>query len=354
MNNTTNSTSDYTKRIDWIIPITTNIILTIVTSYMLVSITYYGIRTSKWRRTHRSNHEKLNAGAVYFSVVLCAAMCIFRYTASMVAMNTGFGSDKDLICDRFADLAYCAYSLVLFSVAILLWFRQRTFFVNKMLNVSYKLWIRMLSSASIFFIIGLWIFVITYNIIPITYRSSHQGCIYQPDKNVQAIYWLIAVAGIVLAHFALVGLFSYAILRIKRSVPLGKNYKQRVSTVSIVSSHEYNGEITQTELVSVANTIEYRSKEPSALTKKLKTTAKKRKSNPHKIRSILTKTLIFAILSILCDVFIQVFAHYIIDPNGHRRLSHMIFDINSFLSLLFLVFSFDSAKQMLSMASYFR
>ena len=398
-----NDTYSYKNRIDWAIPVTINAVLTTVTIWILISLIHYGIKTKKWRNVRQSNHEKLNAGAVYASVLVCSIMCLLRYAVSMTAMNTGFGINKNEICDKVADFAYCSYALVLFTVAAFLWFRQRTFFINNMLNVSYKVWTKILSFLSIFLIAGLWIFVLIYNTTPMSYRSTKKGCIYQPDKNIKTFYWMIAAGGIVAVHLGLVGLFAYALLRVKATIPLNLKIRKRFSSTSSKTSSRESRKSIQTESISIAYTeaqqnpsspkdkqtfplsvIETRRQSvnskflpikrsekvsmtefvPVLPTKahhttrtttktktNLKTTA--RESNSKKIKTILTKTFIFALVSILCDVFIQVFANYIIDPRGHRRLSHMVFDINSFLNLIFIVFSFDTAKQMLTFSRYF-
>ena len=326
----------YTEQVDWIIPVAINIILTVITIIILISLIHYGIKTRKWQNIRRSDHEKLHAGAVYGSVLLCSVMCVFRYASSMAAMNTGFGIGKNQLCDRIADLAYCSYALVLFCIGSFLWLRQRIFFVNNMLNVSYKVWIKVISFSSFFLLIGLSLFVIIYNIAPLTYKSTKQGCIYKPNDDVKDVFWLIGSGVLVVFHFGLLGLFAYALLSVKSNrnnenrCKYNKNDKRwnSIKSVMVVST------IAQQERNSKTN-------------KKMKVN-KMETSNFRKIKLLLIKTLVLAILSILADIFIQIFANYIIDPNGHRRWSHMIFDINTFINLMFLVFSFNTAKQMLT------
>ena len=138
----------YTEQVDWIIPVAINITLTVITIIISISLIHYGIKTKKWQNILRSDHEKLHAGAIYGCVVLCSVMCLFRYASSMAAINTGFGIGKDQLCDQIADLAYCAYGLVLFCIEWFLWLRKRIFFVNNMLNVSYQAWIKVISFFS--------------------------------------------------------------------------------------------------------------------------------------------------------------------------------------------------------------
>ena len=328
--------SIHTEQVDWIIPVAINIILAVITIIISISLIHYGIKTKKWQNIRRSDHEKLHAGAIYGSVVLCSVMCVFRYASSMAAMNTGFGVGKDQSCDRIADLAYCSYALVLFCIGLFLWLRQRIFFVNNMLNVSYKVWIKVISFSSFFLLIGLWLFVIIYNTVPLRYKSTKQGCIYQPDDDVKDVFWLIGSAVLVAVQFSLLGLFAYALLNVKSN----RNNENRCE-------HDKNDKSSSSINSVTVESTTAQQEQNSKNNKKVKVN-KTKANNLRKIKIILIRTLVLAILSILADIFIQVFATYIIDPNGHRRWSHMIFDINTFINLLFLVFSFNAAKQMLT------
>ena len=326
----------YTEEVDWIIPVAINITLTVITIIILISLIHYGIKAKKWQSTRRSDHEKLHAGAIYGCVVLCSVMCIFRYASSMAAMNTGFGIGKDQLCDRIADLAYCAYALVLFCIALFLWLRQRVFFVNKMLNVSYQAWIKVISFFSCFLLIAMCSFVIIYNIVPLRYKSTKQGCIYQPDNKVKEVFWIIGSAGLLVVQFSLLGLFAYALLSVKSN----RNNKNRC---------KHNKNDKKYNLIKSVTVVSTTAQQEQHLKTNKKMKENKTKTrNLRKIKQILIKTLVLAILSTIADIFIQVFATYIIDPNGHRRLSHMIFDINTFINLMFFVFSFSAAKQMLT------
>ena len=326
----------YTEQMDWIIPVAINIILTVITIIILISLMHYRIKTKKWQNIRRSDHEKLHAGAIYGSVVVCSVICVFRYASSMIAMNTGFGIGKDLLCDQIADIAYCAYALVLFCIGLFLWLRQRIFFVNNMLNVSYKVWIKVISFSSFFLLIGLWLFVVVYNIVPLRYKSTKQGCVYNPDDDVKDVFWLIGSAVLVAVQFSLLGLFAYALLNVKSN----RNNENRC---------EHNKKDKRSSFINYITIKPTTAQQEQNLKTNKKVKVNKMEANNlRKIKIILIKTLVLAILSILADIFIQVFATYIIDPNGHRRWSHMIFDINTFINLMFLVFSFDAAGKMLT------
>ena len=218
--------NDKYERLDWIIPVYTNIVLIATTIWILISLIHYGIKTKKWRKVRKTDYVKLHAGVVYGSVVLCSVMCIFRYASSMAAMNTGFGIDKDQLCDRIADTAYCAYALVLFNVGLFLWLQQTTFYTNKIIKVSYKC-IKLLSFVCIFLIVALFLFVVIYNTIPMNYVSTKKKCIYQYESIKQSMFWIIATGAGIMLQCVLLCLFAYALLRVKPSVRA--TYAQRYS-----------------------------------------------------------------------------------------------------------------------------
>ena len=175
--------------------------------------------------------------------------------------------------------------------------------------------------------------VVIYNIVPLRYKSTKQGCIYQPVKNV---FRTLGSAGLVAVQFSLLGLFAYALLSVKSN----RNNENRC---------EHNKNDKKCNLIKFVTAVSTTAQQEQNLKSNKKIKVNKTKTrNLRKIKQILIKTLVLAILSTLADIFIQVFATYIIDPNGHRRLSHMIFDINTFINLMFFVFSFSAAKQMLT------
>ena len=327
-----------TEELDWIIPVATNIFLFVATLWVLVSLIHYGIKTKKWKKRRGTTSEKLNAGTVYSFVIVCAVMCLFRYSTSLVLMNIGFNDKEDLLCDVAADVAYGSYALVLYSGAFFLWFRQRNFYASRMFDVVYSLWIRVLSFGSIFVIVFSGISVIAYNIIPMNYHSSKYGCVYKPNTNLQTSYWISAVTIIVVNHLVLVGLFVYALIYLKRLDDKAIDGKAKASN----KNNEKRCIETEKQTLESAK----RSLANSAYGSRISSSSLPGSSN--KIKIILQKTLTFALLSISCDILIQVVAHYIVNRDSHRRVSLILFDVSAFLNLLFLLMSFVTFKEMLT------
>jgi len=167
-----------------------------------------------------------------------------------------------------------------------------------------------------------------------------------PDDSLRVGYWISIVIVIIFGQVTLLGLFVYALTQTS-----GLNEGLLVQTLKMLCCCNHNSRLDQTKKTQPKNT--------NSLTETSCHSSTIPTSNPNfhnfqshscnagKIRIILRKTLIFAIISILADLFIQLFIHYITNPDGHRRFSVLVGNINAILNLLFLVFSFTEYREML-------
>ena len=332
---------DRTTEIDWILPILFNILLILATLWLLISLVHYGIKTKQWSNNARST-DILSSGVIYSCVVACAVMCMFRYIASLVYMNVGFEKDRDEVCESAADAGFCAYAFVLLFVALFLWFRQRAFYAHKLLKVNYNKLIRCLSYISIIVIIVYGVFVIALNTPPNRYLSNGKGCILKQDSSLSFGYWVAAVVGILFYNITLLGLLYYALTKV--------NSYQRAVTLKL---KEEKSDSSSQETSSKDNGYQQRIKnqphqKPAASKQDGDNSIRRSHSSSQKIKVVLQKTLVFATLSILFDIFLQVFAIYIANPQGNRRTSSVLFDANAFLNLMFVILSFTSYRNMIT------
>ena len=340
---------DCIKHADWIIPVAVNIALTLITLWMLVSLLYYGLKKKTWRPNRASCTDKLNAGLVYATVIVCAFMCLFRYSMSLAFMNVGFNPDDDRLCEAFADTARFAYSCVLYSTAFFMWYRQRAFYTHRMLNVSYNKVVRFFSFASIFVIVVYGVAATVLILSADQYHPSRKGCKLDLTEQ-NTLYWIPVVIGVVFYNLTLLGLLSYALTHIKLfQQKLSTKLSQHPGTTTIASLIN-----TVTKSVSTENDLSEKDPTSEQSNNNAMETAKhpctfaNDNSKAKRIKSIIKKTLIFAIMAISFDFFTNAFAFSIADPNKHRRIVIMLFDINSFFNLLFIVFSFARYKEMLT------
>lgn len=331
---------DHFQQFDWIFPVSMSIFLMILTTWILISLIHYAVKTRKWRfNGHGSRTELLSSGLVYISVIACAVLCLFRFSSSIAFMSIGYGKNDKLICNQLADLAYSAYASIVLSRAIFLWLRQRTFYANKMLNVVYSKTVKFFSFTSIFIIVVYGISVVAYSMVPQNYQASTEGCVYQPDHELQPGYWIPAIVGIAFMNILLLGLLLYAILHVR--VVEQKRKEMRANEDLNNYGSRRRSSIFETILAVSGSS---RFKNTSYVYKKRTLSFI---NTQRKIKRILQHTFLFAILSFGSDIFSQVFSNVLISAKDHRRFSHLLFDMNAIIYLLFIIFSFDNFKKML-------
>ena len=336
---TTTTPYDRTKKIDWVIPVTLNVLLMIVTLWLLISLIHYGIKTKKWK-SHQRKVDYINSGLIYSSVVACAVMCMFRYVVSLVYMNVGFHESEDELCDSVADTLYCAYAFVLFCAAMFLWFRQRALYAHRLLNVNYNKIVRFFSLTCFVFFFAYALFVIILNNLPNSFLSSSEGCVVKPNGNLNANYWIAAAAGIAFYNIALLSLLYYALTHVQTFQKKLASKRYESKRAQTIANTNFNSEPSSTN---------FRPLESETSVGKMSTLAIRRKyATTQKIKTALQKTLVFAVISIISETFLQIYAIFIANPLGHRRVSSVLFDVNSFLNLICLIFSFSSSKEMMT------
>ena len=321
---------------DWIIPITINILLIFLTVWVLISLLHYGIKTGKWNPTQKSNVEKLSAGLIYASVVLCTVSCLLRYIFVFPYFSIGYGHDEDRLCDIFSDMTSITYCLVLFSTALFWWSRQRIFYANRMLNVCYSTAVRFFSKFSLGVILICGLAVLIFTVLPNDHPSTPHGCIYKTsEKSLRTVYLIAIVLTIAGGQVTIICLFVHAIRATSSAVALQTQHRIAKSSSDSQTSFEDSFRGTMSSKLSFDRGISRRH---------VCSTIRKRKVDP--VKGVLRITLLFAIISLLTDVFIQMFSFYF-ESAGSRRILATLLSANAFLNLLLVVFSFKNYKKML-------
>ena len=342
---------------DWLIPCIVNIFLTIVTFFILISLICYGIKTGKWKAIQKTE-EKLNAGLIYTFLTACSVMCILRLIISQIHMNVGFNEGEDELCRAVLSAGFVAYALVLYFGVLFLWFRQRVFYTNKMLSFKSTKFVQVLSFSSIIIItigaVGYSIFAL----VPRKFKASKTGCLEAPEHLDLVGYGVYSTILLIAAQVMLLCLFIYPLIKInslcynpfkyvmknirkenRHSLSKQKNSVSSITVNTVMTTLEPSctGSDNQS---SVANSIDLRKNSFSH-------------SPPSDgIRLIMRKTVFFAVMSTGLDVFAQLFSKFSIDPNGHRRMSYLIYDTAALANLLFLILSFVTSKKILMAACH--
>ena len=326
---------DRTKQFDWIFPVSINILLLVLAIYIVASLVHFGIVTEKWSKKRSSSSHKLNAGIVYTSVIICALCCILYFVISLVILNIGFDDESSELCDAFSDVITFFFTLVIFSVNFFLWLRQRSLYTERLLSETFNRAIKVISCVSIFVILagGLLVSIIASFANDIV--SSVNGCSYSSGQFNRGIVVWIGVAFYFFGQISLLCLFIY---------PLQKSVQVTVfSKRSLLPAFWKKGK----ESASKCNDLTNRNaQKTSPFVGNL--TASGGPSS-EKVKKIIKKTLLFAILSIFCDLLTAVLPFFIFGPKTtHRRYVDLLALADVSLNLAFVILSFADWKKMIS------
>ncbi|CAK8695770.1 unnamed protein product [Clavelina lepadiformis] len=347
---------------DWILAVFITSLLMVFTLWIIFSLSHYGIKTRTWSRSQLRNADKLSGGIIYTSTLCCAIMSLIRYISSLVGYNVGFGtSARDMdACERISDAQFAIYCLVLFSVYIFLWLRQRVFYDNEMLNTNFSTTLKFFSVVSIVLIFVAGIGVILISALPQTYPSSLKGCTYQAsDKGLDDASWIAGGAVLVLGQTILVALFIYPLqknveLSCRPTSFFSRCLKRRHDEDTSVQFQESNRDrrnpnIRQNsygdsiQVIPIATNFNQSNNQARPTFRRNLS-----KRSTARVIRIMRRTIIFGALSIFSDIALLLVSTFTVDGTAeHRRMSLTIYDVNVFLNLMLVICSFLSYKDML-------
>ena len=347
---------DYTTRIDWILPITFVAIANAAEVWILVSLIHYGLQTKKWKNQNQGCVDKLNSRNQYTTLVACAVFCVIYSLLSLVYISVGFHVDEDKLCDSLIDVISLFYGLILVTVYIFLWLRQRTFYTNQMLNVTYSKTAKVFSAISIVIFLSAGTVVTVFLVYPNNHFSSLNGCVEtQSDAELVAYFFFGCL--LVFGQTTLLGLFFYALTKTGNQetfifAGLLKDfccccYKQNINktTQTPENNNQNSAEslakaVSNPAIITVSRAITHEGAQHSCFFKSSK--------SAQNIRKVMHKTLLLAIISVVADLFFLFLVPNISSQNfDHMRFVMLATNLNALLSLLLLVFSFTVYREML-------
>lgn len=324
---------------NWIVPVAVTAFLIAASLWLLISLVYYGIQTNKWKKMKLSHYDKLNTGLVYSAVVICAVFCLVRLIINLIYMNVGFGDEmKSETCNSVFDTMGVMYALVILSTYIFLWLRQRTFYTNRMLNVNYTKTAKFFSAVSIIVITLCSLCVILFTTLADDHFSSPDGCHYKPDKSLIIGYYMSLAFVILLGNATLFGLFAHGLRKAKDYSSKPPTEVGRGSTDIRANGKSSESTKQQTQVTDSTAKVEIGKSSVSTLSHKTPI------PTSTLVKTVLKKTLILAVVSVLCDITLLILLYF---SPIHRRLVTLAFNVNAFLNVLFLVLSFVQYKKML-------
>ena len=191
--------------------------------------------------------------------------------------------------------------------------------------------------------------VLIFNVTPDDHPSSPEGCTYEiASYSLRIAYWVSIVFAIVLGQVVVLYLFVHALYALSRSLS-----EKRPSAASVTESLSVS---YSSDHLSVGRITNGNSKKSTRISFEEKKNAihtvgtRKNASKTNTVKQIFRITFIFATISLLVDILIQVFSFFISSRN--RRTLTTLLNITSFLNLLLVIFAFKKYKQMLFSCFY--
>ena len=311
---------DYTKELNWFLPITASSIMIIVTSWIMVSFIYYGLKF-KNRSEPQANASALTSRMLFNCVPASAGFGIIRHIFGLTLVNVGYEEGKGDLCFVITAITYACNILIIFIIQFFLWSRQRAFFVNQILNVTYSKTVKTFSYICIIFFIAFFFFLGCSTAFSVFFTSGSQGCVlhFKDDFNV-IISTICAIIGAVVYQVLLLGLLAYALTHVRtyQHLKLQEHKKLAISkNVSIVSGDCCTN-----------------------------STARKDEA-ANKVKLVLQRTILISVLSMLSDIVNFTLMYYFVGINENLRLFNLFFDLHAFANLTLLVYSFTNYRDIL-------
>ena len=273
-----------------------NCLFMAVNIWLMISFTHYGKMTRKWQINRKFDHDKFDAGYIFFSLLFCTFFCFLVNFFSALYIIDVFNVPETDWCDIAFDLIQTMYALTIFSVMLFLWSRQRMLFAAPLPNAKFKKPVKFFSFIIIFFILIGCISAISFACIAINQISSPRGCVFRGDDDMKQLALIIAIISIVIGQLSLLFLFVYALRKIKRTL-ITANGAAR-GTLDVVAK-------------------------------------------------MIKKTITFAALSIVFDTIVLLASLQLSQPDQRADLTLLLGSIDVVLNLIFVSLSFFSWRAMI-------
>ena len=332
INFTSNDYNEQTVGIGWIIFTFIYIIFILAGLWTLVSLIVFGVKAKKWSHNQINEPEKLNAGIIYTFTIACTLTCICTYVSAIVSLNVGYDEQQDEVCDTVADIYAIFYLMVLLSVNSFLWFRQRVFFTNQMLNIEFTKPIKVFSHSSIFVIyIGGMTSLILAS-IPNDMIASIDGCVYEPDETFRAPSFILGTAVMMFGQVSLLSLFVYVLIK-NSNISLNDfckclKHKDKAKRFGGKTSSSFNAS-------------------PSMLSSTVSNSTKCKLKSSEIVKTIIKKTFLFAVSGFTADLIYFVASFYFSKTAQQRKFVELAGTVDVSLNLIFVLLSFAQWKQMI-------
>lgn len=337
----------------WIITITINWILILVSLWFAIALLHYGKRTGKWRLNKTNKLEQLYSGRIYISILLNAFSCLFRLLISQAFFFVGFDQNKPWVCRIEETLSTISYLMVQLSFYFFIWFRQRIFYSHDMLNIGYGNCIKFLSLFSIILILLSASAIAVLPIITKSPNSTQYGCLSE-QNTFTSVYWTITASAIIVSYVLLFGLLIYPISSklecteaFIKFMPCKKSEKRRSTSRVAIELQNKNSclEVGKSSL-AVTSSFSVDTNIETEEVRKVNRGRRNKKFYSH-LKQTIKRTLIFTIPPFTIDTLLLPIIFSNSQPSTGHLLSNFVYDLGAFSHLLLMVMSFIHFKEIL-------
>ena len=363
--NTTNqvdSTPSNWQSTLWVASLSINILLTILAIWLAATISIYGQKSGKFQRKRKSDYS---GGTILKLALLASLVVIPRLATTNIILWVGFdvGKVEDYNCEIAVDVSIVVYYIALYPAYIFLWMRQRSLFQQPSLQRLYNVFVKIISWGCLFFLIGAGSGVLLIFILPLSYRSSPDGCILRDEEedNVVAFYAVSVV--LVVGQLTLLGLFIYPLHR-HRHVQVVASSTRKKTSISRISSFKTTRrsnrksekqvspcyklpcpQLSASPEINKDKKAHVKLENESVIRSKTTKLAAKRKSSVKttaRLLGVMRRSVVCAVVCIASDLASSAIVGFMLPKETAKSFTNTVYDINLMVNVLSLIFSFDT------------
>ncbi|XP_077975339.1 uncharacterized protein LOC120333280 [Styela clava] len=211
MANLKNATSDLDLTNVIIISQAVNAILLSLSSWIFISMIYYGMTNENWKKN--DGRSKSNSKLAYYICMLSIALLVPRYSIYAAIFQLPSIENALQWCELISDVAITIRLLSRYAMYFFLWLRQKLLYAHpSTLQLGGK-YVNAISWLALAGITLTFVGIICNSIIPKKFIGSTYGCVKRTNLSSYPLVGALLGTGLTLSQVLLLGLFIYPVIR---------------------------------------------------------------------------------------------------------------------------------------------
>ena len=198
----------------WISSTVVGTLSAVVLSWIIISITIYGIRNGKWKNENKLTCGNLSSRKIYMSAILAMLSNFFCVVVNGLANNYSYNEPCDY-CYALCELYDFGIFFTHFAILLFLWMRQRSFYLHPSLSVLNKhLPIRLLNWTSLLLLtVGIAVASAIWLAADNHTSSKTFVCVVKSVTEIDMNPWIAGLALSLICQCILLGLVVYPLCK---------------------------------------------------------------------------------------------------------------------------------------------